>query len=317
MSHDELDLSIPFSRKLWDAKTAAQWKVIYLQEVPKTMPAIPSLATTLQDISDLSRFPRHGDLRLAALANLHGILTMVADCNKPRRSPSGQWSTLVMKLWQHELQQFLEKFEIVAVKPLQQSIPAIPLIYQTASLSLHLPLGILETFTGKDGEARSVDTYQSYIQQISPENLRKASWHAGQVLRIARCMPFGSLTAFCATCLYFAALALWSLSTVFSLNPSISDTRIDNEEPVFLLDGDADSAILRRFILSGQGNPALSSPGKYVPLGDRAAVMGLFQQLLRSKRRGGTSDQQTKALDHAFCVLGNNTATTNQNHRKT
>ncbi|KAJ5653307.1 C6 and C2H2 transcription factor [Penicillium lividum] len=295
MSHIELDLSIPFSRKLWDAKTAAQWKSIYLQEVPKTMSAIPSLATTLQDISDLSRFPHHGDFRLAALAT---------DCNQIRRSPSGQWSTLAMKLWQQELQQALEKFEIVAVEPLQQSIPAIPLIYQTVSLSLYLPLGILETFTGKDGEARSVDIYQSYIRHISPENLRKASWHAGQVLRIARSMPPGSLTAFCATCLYFAALALWSLSTMFSLNRSISNTRVNNEDPVFLLDGNADNATLRRFTLSGQGDPALSSPGKYVPLGDRAAVMGLFQQLLRSKHGGVTSNQQSKALDRAFCILG-------------
>jgi hypothetical protein len=209
-----------------------------------------------------------------------------------------------MKLWQQELQQVLEKFEIVAVEPLRQSLPAIPLIYQTALLSLYLPLGILETFTGKDGEARSVDIYQSYIQHISPENLRQACWHAGQVLRLARSMPPGSLTAFCATCLYFAALALWSLSTMFSLNRSSSATRVDNEEPVFLLDADADNATLHRFTLSGQGDPALSSPGKYVPLGDRAAVMGLFQQLLRSKHGGVTSDQQTKALNRAFCILG-------------
>jgi hypothetical protein len=72
-----------------------------------------------------------------------------------------------MKIWQPELLQVLEQFEIVAVGPLQRPIPAIPLIYQTISLSLYLPLGILETFSGKDGEKQSSDVYQSSIQRIS------------------------------------------------------------------------------------------------------------------------------------------------------
>ncbi|KGO71709.1 hypothetical protein PITC_027220 [Penicillium italicum] len=316
ISHMELDLPMPFSRKLWDAKTAAQWRSIYFQEVPKTTSPMPSLASSLQNISSLSRFPRHGDFRLAALVCVHGISTMIADCNQTRVGLSGQWSALVMKLWQQELLQGLEQFEIVAAEPLQHLAPAIPLIYQTISLSLYLPLGILETFSGKDGEKRSSDVYQSFIQRISAENLRQASWHAGQVLRIARSMPPESLTDFSATCVYFSALALWSLSTIFSSNDLALDAGSRNDETVFLLDGESDSAALRRFTLSGQGVPAISSFNRHVPLNDRAGVMRFFQQLLRLNHHGGASGQQTRALNNAFSVLGNTNSTTIGGQRK-
>ncbi|QQK41299.1 C6 and C2H2 transcription factor [Penicillium digitatum] len=316
ISHMELDLPMPFSRKIWDAKTAAQWRSVYLQEVPKKTSPIPSLATSLQNISSLSRFPRHGDFRLAALAIVHGMSTMVSDCNQPRHGLSGQWSALVLNLWQQELLQVLEQFEIVAVEPLQRLTPAIPLIYQTVSLSLYLPLGILETFSGKDGEKRSSEIYQLFIRRISASNLRQASWHAGQVLRIARSMPSGSLTGFCATCVYFSALALWSLSTIISSSDLTLDAGNDDDETVFLLDGESDSAALRRFTLFGQGTPAISSFNQHIPLNDRAGVMRFFQQLLRLKYHGGNSDQQTRALNNAFSVLGNTYSSTIRGQRK-
>ncbi|KAJ6186791.1 C6 and C2H2 transcription factor RegA-like [Penicillium mononematosum] len=64
------------------------------------------------------------------------------------------------------------------------------------------------------------------------------------------------------------------------------------------MDGDSDCTALRRFTLSGQGTPAISSPNGHVP-----AAMRLFHQLLHSRSRGGASDQQTRALDNAFSVL--------------
>lgn len=306
------------SRKLWDAKTATQWKSIYLQEVTKTPSPIPSLAACLQDISSLGRFPSHGDQNLAILASIHGISTMIADCHQTSRGPPGQWREMVMKLWQQELQQVLEQFDIVAIEPPQRTIPTLSLMYHAVSLSLYMPLGVLETFSGKNGEKRSSEMYQSFIQYIRPSNLRQASWHAGQILRIARPLPPGSLTAFSAICVYFGGLALWTLSTVFSTKELVSGAERDNNEAVFLLDGDPDSAGLRRFTVSGQGSPTISSSFQYVPLRDRAAVMQIFRKLLWSKHRGDTCDQQTRALNHAFTLLESNhsLATGGQRKRK-
>lgn len=306
ISYAELDLSLPFSRKLWDAKTAAQWKAIYLQEVPETPPSIISLATLLQGISSLGRIARHADFELAALASIHGISNMISDCNRIFRVSSRQWSTAVANLWQQELLQLLEQFEFLAVEPSKNSTPAIALIFQTVSLSLYLPLGVLESFSGKDGPARSSAIYESFIQHISPAHLRKASWHAGQVLRLAKSMPSGSLISSRAACVYFSALALWSLATVFSLKGLAPENESCGKETFFFLDGMDDNDALRRFTVLGQGVPALSSTGQPVYLEDRAAVMRLLQQLFSPEHGGCISDQQTRALRHTFTILGCN-----------
>ncbi|CEO59649.1 hypothetical protein PMG11_04317 [Penicillium brasilianum] len=306
ISHIEFDLPLPFSRKLWDAKTAAEWKVIYIQEIPQSPSISVSLSTILQDITTLSSIPRHADFKLAALATIHGISNMISDHNRILRGSARQWSIVVANLWQQELIQLLEQFRLLAVEPLKDSLPAMSLIYQTVSLSLYLPLGILETFSGRDGEERSSAIYQSFIQHISPTHLRKASWHAGQVLRIARSMPSGSLVASQAACVYFSALALWSLATVFSLNGMTPATESRDTDEVFFLDGGDDGDILRRFIALGQGSPVLSSVGHYVHLQSRAAVMRLFQELFSSEHGLYGINQQGRALSHTFAILGLN-----------
>ncbi|KAJ5682429.1 C6 and C2H2 transcription factor RegA-like [Penicillium macrosclerotiorum] len=260
----------------------------------------------MQDITTLGRIPRYADFQLAALATIHGISNMIADCNRILRGSTGQWTTVVTNLWQQELVQLLEQFQFLAVEPLWNSVPAISLIYQTVSLSLSLPLGVLETFSGKDGEERSSTIYESFIQHISPAHLRKASWHAGQILRIAKSLPPGSLIVFRAACVYYSALALWSLATVFSLKgmPPLIETR--STDPVFFLDGKNDGDVLRRFTTLGQGSPVLSSAGQHVHLQDRGAVMRLFQQIFSSEHGEYAIDQQSRALCHAFTILGRN-----------
>jgi hypothetical protein len=302
----EFDLPLPFSRKLWDAKTAGEWKAIYIQEVPPNPSTSVSLSTILQDINTLSSIPRHADFTLAALATIHGISNMITDCNRILRGSARQWSIAVANLWQQELVQLLDQFQFLAVEPLKDSLPAISLIYQTVSLSLYLPLGVLETFSGKDGEERSSAIYESLIKHISPTHLRKASWHASQVLRIARSTSR-------AACVYFSALALWSLATVLSVKGMVvAENRGTNQ--VFFLDGEDDGEddgdALRRFTALGQGSPVLSSAGQYVHLQDRGAVMGLFKQLFSSEHGVYGIDQRGRALSHAFTILGRNGDTT-------
>ncbi|KAJ5368668.1 C6 and C2H2 transcription factor RegA-like [Penicillium cataractarum] len=306
ISHIEFDLPLPFSRKLWDAKTAAEWKAIYIEEIPQSPSISVSLSTILQNMTTFSSIPRHADFQLAAMITIYGISNMISDCNRILRGSARQWSTAVANLWQQELVQLLEQFQFFAVEPLKDSLPALSLIYQTVSLSLYLPLGVLETFSGKDGEERSSAIYQSLIQHISPTILRKASWHAGQVLRIARSMPPGSVVASRAACVYFSGLAMWSLATVFSLKGMALVTENHSTDEVFFLDGKDDGDVLRRFTALGQRSPVLSSVDQYVHLQDRGAVMRLFQKLFSSEQGLYGIDQQGRALSHAFAILGRN-----------
>ncbi|BAE63212.1 unnamed protein product [Aspergillus oryzae RIB40] len=233
---------------------------------------------------------------------------MVADCNRTRHSLQRPWTGLLFQSWQRELEQELDQFNIAIVEPLHGSVPAVSLIHQAACLSLYLPLGKLERYAGKEGEKRSADVYELFIQHINPSHLRQAAWHAGQILRIARCIPPGLLTGFCATCLYFAALALWTYSTVTAPEESSGrELRTESalQHGTFFLDGEGSpSGALRRFVISGQGIPALSSGSSPAYLDNQAAVMRLFQQVLRSNYPSQAIPQQAQTLYHAFSALG-------------
>ncbi|RAQ69503.1 C6 and C2H2 transcription factor [Aspergillus flavus] len=308
LSYGDLELPFPCSRKLWNAKSAAEWGYIYVQEFPHAVEAIPSLAGVLRDPSTLGLLPCQVDFPLAAFISVHGMSLMVADCNRTRHSLQRPWTGLLFQSWQRELEQELDQFNIAIVEPLHGSVPAVSLIHQAACLSLYLPLGKLERYAGKEGEKRSADVYELFIQHINPSHLRQAAWHAGQILRIARCIPPGLLTGFCATCLYFAALALWTYSTVTAPEESSGrEVRTESalQHGTFLLDGEGSpGGALRRFVISGQGIPALSSGSGPAYLDNQAAVMRLFQQVLRSNYPSQAIPQQAQTLYHAFSALG-------------
>ncbi|OJJ85014.1 uncharacterized protein ASPGLDRAFT_73735 [Aspergillus glaucus CBS 516.65] len=292
ISYVELDLPLPCHRKCWDAKSAAEWKSSYFENIRNTPEPLPSLSRSLQDMSTLSQTRSQLDFALTGFLSVHGIFTILRG--------------LVFQSWQHELQQILEELEMVIVEPLQSHVPELSLIYQAVSLSLYIPLGELEIFAGKDGLERSNDIHDEFIKHISPANLWQAIWHAGQVYHIVKLIPSRAVTGFYATCLYFAALALWMYSTVSTIrSPSQTNRQNDVEEPVlFLLDAEVDAIALRRFILSGHGTPALGTADDPAYLNDQAAVMRCFREVLCSNHPGGTVHGQTRALNNAFSALG-------------
>lgn len=165
------------------------------------------------------------------------------------------------------------------VEPLQASVPDVYLISQTVSLSLCVTLGELGFFAGKDDLKRFSDVYNNVIKHLSPTNARQAIWHAGQVYRIVKSMPKGSLVGFCTTCLYFAALTFWMYSNVYSTMSLCLDTQQRSKEGhLFVLDSQVDSPALGRFILSRLGFPALNSKEGPAYLNNSAAVLRLFQK---------------------------------------
>ncbi|KAF7588822.1 hypothetical protein BBP40_005176 [Aspergillus hancockii] len=307
ISYGELELPLPCSRKLWDARSATEWGYIYLQEFPRPPVSFPSLADALRGPSVLGQLPRQIDFSLAAFISVHGMSVMVADCNRTRHNMSRPWTGLLFRSWQRELEQELDQFGISIVEPLGLSVPAVSLIHQAVCLSLYLPLGFLETYAGKHGEKRSTDINELFIQHINSTHLRQAAWHAGQIVRIAKTIPPGLLTEFCATCLYFAALALWTYSTISTPEGSLAqELKSDSvtRRGVFLLDSESNNGALRRYVVSGQGVPALSAETSPAYLDNQAAVMRLFQQILRSKYPGQSIPQQAQTLYHAFSALG-------------
>jgi len=302
-----LELSFPYSRHLWEAKNATEWKALYNQEFPAPQPALPSLADVLQNLPTLNDIRHHSDLPLAALVSIHGLSSMVADCNRTRCGPCGSWNALLFQSWQRELQIVLDQFGVIILEANQTDIPVVSLIHQAVSLSLYLPLSILEVLAGKDGEGKSARIRHNVIERMSAQHLRQASWHAGQLLRICKSMEPGSLVGFNATCLYFAALALWTSSTAAAekATPQVkSRSSASRPTNTFFLDGEVDASAVNRFITYGQGEPALSHAEGPVYLDDRSAVMAMFQDVLKANHRRGELPQQSSPLCSILLALG-------------
>ncbi|RHZ51317.1 hypothetical protein CDV55_102435 [Aspergillus turcosus] len=306
LSNAELTLPLPSSRNLWDARTAAEWKSLCLKEDFQSADSPLSLADILQGPPLLWQIPLQSDASLTALVYIHGISKMVADCNRNRYERCGAWSNPLFQLWQRELQDILERFGIEVLGTLRTQNSIMALIHQAISLSVYIPLGALEVLAGKDGEESAAHVRQTIVRSISPSHFRQAIWHAGQVLRISKTMASGSLIRFCATCLYFAALALWTYGT---LNPrgalplDASELDTTEQRDVFLLDEVVDDLALRHFIVSGKRTPALSSERGPVSLDDRVAVVHIFQDVLRSNHLGRKVSQQIQTFHDVLSAL--------------
>lgn len=100
ISYVELDLPLPSCRKLWDAKSATDWKMFYLEKITNAPEPLPSLAQSIQNISILNQFREQIDFTLAEYISVHSMFTIVMDCNRARHDPSSQLRSLVFQSWQ-------------------------------------------------------------------------------------------------------------------------------------------------------------------------------------------------------------------------
>ncbi|KIW88810.1 uncharacterized protein Z519_10294 [Cladophialophora bantiana CBS 173.52] len=171
------------------------------------------------------------------------------------------------------------------------------------SMHLHMSLEHIQVFAGSDGreEADDIVPLQEWINESSS---RQAIWHAGQLLRDARCVPKHWLQAFLAVAVYHASLVCWAYG-LFSasskpglpdIQPHIEGARQERDaatkqsfsagpfrlspdkSQVIWLDG-RESDNVKRFISLGIGSS--ESP---IFLNDTRAVMDMVLSLLQTGR---------------------------------
>ncbi|PIG87058.1 hypothetical protein AARAC_004313 [Aspergillus arachidicola] len=293
ISDTELKLPLPYHRRLWEAKTAIEWRDVYKDEFSNHLNGkVPSIAEVIRDLSLLQRYPAHSDRTLAIFITIQSFATLVWNCNQVRPGLAGVWCAPLFHSWQRELQRMLEQIEALCIESGAHRNPLIDLSYQSICLSLCIPFSILEEFAGKDGEKLSAGSSYEVLQHLTPSQLRKAILHAGQVLRIFISMAPSQLNGFCVSCLYFAALTLWTYDLV-GTRETMNQTSFPSHEDagpspdLIILNGDIDAVTARHFVVSGMLVPALSCANGCIPLTNPTAVMGLFHEALRSSQSDG------------------------------
>lgn len=319
ISYAEMALPLPEARDLWDAKTAEQWKELYLTKLGLCSDRIPSLAEAMQDMYRISMSAPRLDTQFCCIIILHGLSALVWEHHRMKSmigSHSRHWSPIVLQNRHDELVATLQHFRMQSSEWLPS--PEVQLMQELFSMHLYVSLEELQIFAGKEDKEEARRVYYSACDWIESSASRQAVWHAGQVLRAARAMKKNRLYDFYALAVYHASLCFWSYSIISRARDSEKGGQMDQayggnnngnvtlpnnvnrgDQNLIYLDA-IDSPDLPRFIALKKGIPALhnstvpansnsrspanhnTNPSSVVLLDDPPAVMKTMATVLRS-----------------------------------
>ncbi|KAL2199228.1 hypothetical protein P885DRAFT_31719 [Corynascus similis CBS 632.67] len=233
MSYAELTLPLPYSKDLWFARNAEEFKARYLESGANSS-RTPSLGDLLRDISSLSTNNSPLDMQFAISIYLHALWSLIweyrqlasvyypttttatttttTDTNTSSNLLDSRRAELVTRLGSlyHHLQ--IQKTRQNTLAP--DSLPPLLLLYHFLLFNLHTPLPDLQLFSGKEGEEQARRVYPSLQRWAGSIDARRALWHAAQVLKAARAFPRGTLQDFWSVAVCHAVLGVWGWSVV-------------------------------------------------------------------------------------------------------
>ena len=309
VSYAELSVELPFSRSLWLAKSAYDWRDLYLEKFPHPGERLPQLAECIHDVSPLSRVQDSLDMQLSILIILYGIWTLIWEYRQLNslvklQQSSHRWNgALISTSWHQELCQLLSHFRIHASEWGDGMRPEAILIQERSLMNLHVSFEDVQLFAGKEGDEEARRVYPHLKQWAESRESRQAVWHAGQVLRAgAMCHP-KQLRDFSAVALYHASLAFWAYAVVSRPSKDGKEGSRSHFSPavhsdeLIWLDGE-EGPDVGRFIALRRGIPVICdwtrSVGAgqrdgYAALSDPRAVMDTIIAVLR---RGSKIEDQ-------------------------
>ncbi|RDW83679.1 putative C6 and C2H2 transcription factor RegA-like [Aspergillus mulundensis] len=296
ISYADLELPLPMTRALWDAKSASEWRDLYIATAPLQSPSPERLPSLVDTLRDMSAYTGRIDAQLSASVILHGLSALINEYHRLKfiaqgNGTSKHWNALVINSRQQELEQVLHHFKMISVDTNPTTPSAeIRLLYEVISMFLFMSLEDLQLFAGKEDRNEARRVYNSALEWIGSVDSRKAIWHAGQAIRSARDIMAkqgpARLTGFLAVGVYYASLAFWSYGVVsracrtknagaipipasagttaagngVGLSPNSNTSGNFNTEGLVFLDGD-ETTDVHKFISLARGCPALRGLG--------------------------------------------------------
>ena len=165
VSYAEMSLDLPYSLALWRAKSALEWRDVYLRKLPNISNRLPSLMHCIHDIQPVSLVQDCIDLKFSTLVILHGIWSLVSEYRQLEfvlkiQSQEGQGNgNLISTSWHRELCQILDHFSIT-VSGFDGGIPQEARILQELfMMNLHVSFEELQLFAGKEGPEEAHRVY--------------------------------------------------------------------------------------------------------------------------------------------------------------
>jgi len=232
----EVDIPLPASQDLWNARSGQEWKKIMLSRRPHPDHGTLSALDVANDPTMLTTLGAMYDVELCALTALHCMWISVASfldsrsvyCRK--KSAAFKRGTTLLRL-EAEKQDLYQKLKVFhrTIRQLQLANVEVGMTCELFMMSLHAAPTDMQTIAGRHGEQQA-RLMLPYLQEwFHSEDHRYAVWHAGQVFWEAQKMRPSSIYGFYAISVYHASLVLLMASVVTRLTHAASETNLDQD----------------------------------------------------------------------------------------
>ncbi|KAF6843178.1 C6 transcription factor [Colletotrichum musicola] len=295
MSYTELNFGLPASRDLWRARTAEQWRSIYIAKTKATPERnIPRVSEVMHCTEILDDFEHLVDMELCYMALLHGYWGQISayreaikfytDGMSNRRNSTHR---LWLKTQYQELYRDLNDFSTMILTS-KRPTAQLAVMSEVLMMVLHVSPDVLQTFAGKAGEDEARRTHSSLEESwLKTSEARYAIWHAGQIFHHARQLPPASLRDFNAIAVYFACLTLWAyglLSCAASRHGSEPD--VGSGGRGYILMDSEENRETRAFLQLDRGVPGLTINGNPADgvesLSNPSVVLSIARDIFRN-----------------------------------
>jgi hypothetical protein len=303
ISPAEVNLTLPCSADIWEARSAEAWRQILLNRAQTNQRLVPlQLPQYLREPDLLSRHHAIIDIQMSLRVVSSVFYSRVWQFHQLGANfalPGGKSSLVnVSSLRQQLVADSQDLFERFA-KGSAVMHPCVETFLELSTMHLHVSIEDIQHLAGKEGEEQARVAAARLRSWIGRSESRQALFHAGQIARLAAQCPLEYLRGYHAIMIYQASLTMWVyalLATRHSgaqLSHRSHGQGSENGVPMIDLDGDENPA-LKRFILLGEGIPCIQNYSKSaesrkarqscrIMLTDAAEVMLSMASLLASR----------------------------------
>lgn len=260
VSYAEIQLPLPASAELWSASSPQQWKDAMLS---RSALRRLSLLDYLDDPGTISSPGVDAEATLSKQAFLSCAWSLSWEhiqMSSLQRARPRRWNALVMTTRRDELAKLLNHFHIsMDASSASASASSLELMVRLELIQLHLntPFEDLQTFAGIEGPEQARAIQPAVIDWAHSEAARKAVWHAGQVVRMTRQLPPGTIRGFTAIMLYHASLAFWVYGLASERAGAQEWAGTPGGQGSYVWLDEPDGLPLQRFIQLGSGCPCI------------------------------------------------------------
>lgn len=291
MSFAELEFDLPVAKDLWLAESALQWRDVYLK---KQWASIPSFIEAVQNPELLHQVASLIDAKVCAMVIIGGYWGQIWRLMEAKKFyPTTKAAyRLSMMTEQDELYRGLVT-GAASVSSLCNNEPTVVLFGEFFLMVSHVSPENIQRFAGKSGAEDSGKAFQTFQNWFHTSDSRMAIWHAGQVLRVSKCLLPTQLKDFYAVAVYYASLTLWIYGIMLLakeeshpeiINRQSTDKELDSSSQIFL--NEPETVHVNTFRVVNQGKPGLAIEDEnevvhFVPITSASRVLGFARNIYR------------------------------------